>query len=223
MFVGHLGVGLALKSREPKLSLAALFTGVLLLDLLLGAFVLIGLEQVHAPQNYAELHYLAFSFPYSHSLLGSVVWSALAAAVTYVLWAGEPRVRRAASLTMGAAVFSHWICDWIEHPAGMPLASPQSYKLGLGLWNHLGLALGLEVALVALGLAVYLRAASGIGRTGRWGIVALMVLLTTFAVAGQATSTEAPNPTAAAAMWVLQACVLAGIAAWLDRTRRDAS
>ena len=74
MFVGHLGVGLALKKIEPKINLGILFFASLFIDILLGLFILADLEQVMVPNAYSQLHYLHFSFPYSHSLFAVVIW-----------------------------------------------------------------------------------------------------------------------------------------------------
>ena len=49
MFVGHLGVGLALSSRSRRFRLGTLLGAALLLDVLLGIFVLAGMEQVIVP------------------------------------------------------------------------------------------------------------------------------------------------------------------------------
>ena len=223
MFIGHLGVGLALKPAAPKVNLGLLFVAVLLLDFLLGLFVLLGIEQVHIPANYAQRHYLTFTFPYSHSLIGSLVWSALAFLVTkVVLYGNRPGSTRAASV-VALAVFSHFPCDVIEHVPELPLAGATSSKLGLGLWNHLGLALGLEVGLVVIGLIAYWRTAAGLTRTATLGLLALMVVLALIGVGGQALSTAAPSPTAEALTWVLQPCLIGGIAFWLDRQRTVAT
>ena len=42
MFVGHYGIGLALKKVEPKLSLGLLIFGAIMLDFLFGLFLLSG-------------------------------------------------------------------------------------------------------------------------------------------------------------------------------------
>lgn len=73
MFVGHLGVALGLKRAEPRLNLGLLCFATLLLDFLLGLFVLLGIEQVHVPATYAALHYLTFTFPFSHGLLAHLL------------------------------------------------------------------------------------------------------------------------------------------------------
>jgi hypothetical protein len=55
MLIGHLGVGLALKKWDPSLHLCWLLVSVLLLDLLLWVFILIGIEGIHIPLNYEKL------------------------------------------------------------------------------------------------------------------------------------------------------------------------
>src|SRR5262249_10112871 len=58
MFVGHLGAGLAAKRLAPALSLGVLFLAAMLLDAFLWIFVLLGVEAVHVPANFGEVHYL---------------------------------------------------------------------------------------------------------------------------------------------------------------------
>jgi hypothetical protein len=219
VFVGHLGVGLALKKVEPGINLGVLFFATLFLDVLLGFFVLAGFEQVIVPDAYSRLHYLHFIFPYSHSLLAVVVWSLVAFGVTYLGWIGDTHSKIKAAVAISAAVFFHWICDLVEHPPQLPVAGDNSSMLGLGLWNNLAMALTLEIVLVAVGMTLYLRAAKKIGRTGRLGIVVLMILLTTVAFIGQATVTQAPEQNAVAVSMIVQAIVVCGLAAWIDKNR----
>ena len=44
MFIGHYGIGLALKKVEPRLSLGLLIFGAIMLDILFGLFLLSGIE-----------------------------------------------------------------------------------------------------------------------------------------------------------------------------------
>ena len=219
MFVGHLGVGLALKKVEPKINLGVLFFASLFIDILLGFFILAGWEQVMVPDAYSKLHYLHFSFPYSHSLLAVVIWSLILFGAAYLALPGGSRSKVKASMVLSAAVFFHWICDWIEHPPQLPVAGNNSNMLGLGLWNNLGIALALEVVLVTVGTILYLKAAKKIGRTGRWGIVTLMILLTSVAIISQLTVTQAPEQKAFAVSIIVQAIIVFGLATWIDRNR----
>jgi hypothetical protein len=218
MFVGHIGVGLALKKAEPKLNLGAIVFASLLLDVLLGIFILTGLETVIVPEDYAQLHYLYFRFPYSHSFLASLIWSLIALGVTYALCNRETRpAKLVSSLTIAAAVMLHWICDWIEHPPQLPIANSESALLGFGLWNNLPLALTLEVLLVAIGVFLYFKASKRIGRKTRRAVIGFIILLTSVAVIGQATVTQVPEPNALAISILIQALVVSALACWVDR------
>ena len=63
MFVGHLGVGLALSSRSRRFRLGTFLGATLLLDVLLGVFVLAGMEQIVVPPDFATGHFLEFVLP----------------------------------------------------------------------------------------------------------------------------------------------------------------
>ena len=222
MFIGHIGVALALKKLEPRTNLGALVFTSLLLDILLGGFVLAGLELIIVPDNYAQLHYLMFIFPYSHSLVAAIAWSALVFFITYIILKnGDYRYRLKSSLILGGAVFIHWFCDWLEHPAQLPLTGSHSYLLGFGLWQHLELALMLEASLMLLGLVMYLSAAKHIDKKARWILISIMALLTTVAIIGQVTVVEPPRPVDVAISILLQAIVISVITLWLDRKRSD--
>lgn len=220
MFIGHLGVGMALKRVEPKANLGLLFLGSLFLDFMLGIFVLVGLEDVRVPADYAQKHYLTFTFPYSHGLVAAITYSVLAFAIICGAGFRDKVYKIRAALAVGLVVLIHWVCDWLEHPGLLPLAGEGSYHLGLGLWDKLVLALGIEVILVVLGLVLYLRQAREIGRWARWGFSFFMIILTFFAVAGQATATSAPSDIGMAVIWILSPIVLSLLAFWVDRKRQ---
>src|SRR5262245_28014615 len=122
MFAGHLAAGLVLKKVERRLNLGWLFFATLFHDFLLGILVLLGLEQVHIPSNFAQTHYLTFTFPYSHGLAASIFWSLLGFGITYALlprWSSSERKR--AGLAISLVVFSHFILDWMVHIPEIPL------------------------------------------------------------------------------------------------------
>ena len=218
MFVGHIGVGMILRKAAPEINLGVLLLASLLLDMLLGIFVLVGWEQIVVPANYARLHYLNFIFPYSHSLVAAVGWSLVVMGASYGVWRSDPnRIRLRVSVAIAAAVLLHWVCDWLVHPPQLPLAGKGSAVVGAGLWNHLAWALLAEVLLVALGLTLYLRSVSHTSRIRRWGLTGFVCLLTLMAVVGQAMVTQAPQPTAVAVSLLLQTLVVCAVGGWLDR------
>ncbi|MBT6380922.1 MAG: hypothetical protein HOJ89_11975 [Opitutales bacterium] len=95
----------------------------------------------------------------------------------------------------------------------------QFQAIGLGLWDHLGLALALECGLVVIGLWLYLSVAKSIGRKARCAIIGFMGVLTTVAIASQATITEIPDPNALAISMIVQTLIVTAIVFWIDRNR----
>ena len=142
MFIGHLGAGLAMRKFDKKTNLAWFFVSVLFLDLLLWIFILLGIEKVIVPQNFNQLHYLKFIFPYSHSLIGTVAWSILVYVAADVI-----TKRRKTAVLLGLGVFSHFIFDFIVHTPDLTVLGNNSMVVGLGLWNHMYIALSVELIL----------------------------------------------------------------------------
>ncbi|OOZ40193.1 hypothetical protein [Solemya elarraichensis gill symbiont] len=219
MFVGHLGIGLSLKSVEPRINVGVLLFTSLFLDILLGIFVLLGFEQVLVPENYSDIHYLHFSFPYSHSLIAAVFWALIVSVGAYVLLAKELSSKLKVSALLGASVFFHWVCDWVEHAPQLPLFGNGSSLLGLGLWNSLEAALVLEVFLLIMGMALYIRATKNISSKAKLGMVVFMCVLSGVAVVGKMSVTQAPDQLAIGVSMVVQALVVCALAAWIDRPR----
>jgi hypothetical protein len=213
--IGHFAVGLALKKAEPRINLGPLVFAAYLTDLLFGTFVLLGLEQYHVPPDVATKHYLTFTFPYSHGLLATLVWASLAGLIACRLTNGMS-FQRSATWLVVAAVCSHFVLDAVVHIPEIPVIGEDSYKIGLGLWNHLFLGLGLEVVLVAAGLAIYWDCTRARSAVGRFGMPALLISFTALMVATQATMTSAPPPGWLIAGWILLPMVFSGLAFWLD-------
>lgn len=58
-------------------------------------------------------------------------------------------------LIVGLAVFSHWILDLIAHPRDLAIYD-DTWKVGFGLWNYRDPEFALEIALLAVGIFLYL-------------------------------------------------------------------
>lgn len=218
MFAGHLAAGLVLKKMEHRINLGWLFFAALFHDFLLGILILLGLEQIHIPANFAQTHYLTFTFPYSHGLAASVIWSALAFVVTYaVLPRWTSKERRQAGLVIALTMFSHFVLDWFVHIPEMPLLGDNSPKIGLSLWNNLPIALALETALVIFGFVFYLITVKPKTILARYGIAALMILITTLTITGQLFGDTPPPANGAAMSWIFQPFLICGLAYWFDR------
>jgi hypothetical protein len=162
MFVGHLSVALAAKRAAPAVNLGWLMAGVIALDLVWPVFLLLGLEHVRIVPGATAFTPLVFdSYPWSHSLVMSVGWGIVLAAL------GRWRTAVPISGLLVALVVSHWVLDFASHAPDMPLwPGPSSPKFGLGLWNSITWTLIVEGAMWIAGLVVFLR------MPGRWTTVA---------------------------------------------------
>src|SRR5262245_15435981 len=160
MFVGHYGVSFAGKTPAPRVSLAVLFLAVQLLDILFALFVLLGIEKLRIVHGYTHYNPYDLSWmPYSHSLLGALLWSAATALVTLAAARHlRSRDRRIAAGVLGGAVFSHYMLDVPMPTRDLPLGlGPSSPKIGLGLWNHPAAGVALELVVLAAGIGIYMR------------------------------------------------------------------
>jgi hypothetical protein len=213
MFVGHYGPSFLAKRADQTVPLWVLFLAVQLLDVLWGVFVLLGIEKVRIVPGFTETNALDLYFmPYTHSLPGALGW-AVVAGVAYALVARAPR----GGLLVGAAVFSHWPLDLIVHRPDLALWDDAA-KVGLSLWDHRLLTLGLESALVLGCLAGYMMRSRALTRAARYAIPVFVCV----ALAAQAGMAFGPPPSSPAAMAVtalVAYAALAGVIAWLETSR----
>jgi hypothetical protein len=215
MFVGHLGAGLAAKRLAPEVGLGVLFLAAMWLDALLWIFVLLGLESVHFPASVGEARYPTFTFPYSHGLVASLAWSAIA--VVLVRVAGRSL---GAALVVGATVLAHFVLDVLVHVAGLPLLGEASYHLGLGLWRHTGLELAVECGLGGVGWWLYCGTRGSARDARRWVLAAVVAVAALLTVWGALATAPPPVPAAMAVVSLLTIGVLTVLACWLDRETR---
>ena len=158
MFVGHYGVSFAAKRVAPVIPLWALFIAVQLLDVFWAPFILLGIEKARiVPGITASNPFDLYFMPYTHSLLAAVLWSG-GALLVYRLLARQGPSRQAA-FVVAAAVFSHWLLDFLVHRPDLPLYD-NTAKVGLGLWNLPAIAFALEAALLFGGMWLYFGRAS---------------------------------------------------------------
>ncbi len=172
MGIGHLAVGLASKRWAPRASLGWLTLAPIFADLLWSLFILTGIEQSRIVPGITkaiplDLQYIGVS----HSLVAVLAWGALFAGVYFAF---ERDARAAVVLFIG--VFSHFVLDWISHRPDMPIL-PSGPRVGLGLWNHPIPAMLTEVALVAGGLAIYMRSTRARSPSSTYQLIALIVVL----------------------------------------------
>ena len=216
MFVGHYAVSLALKRFEKRASLGILFLAVQFVDILFFPFVLLGIERVNIIPNFTQsTHFELEYMPYTHSLVGSLFW----AAVAYVVFRWLVVKKQSVAMVVALAVFSHWLLDLIVHTPDLPLWTDDSMKLGLGLWNNAAAAYALEAILLVAALWLYLRetrASTSLGKYGMGVFVAVLILINGVNIFG---APPEGGKVALAASAVFAYFLAAAGAFWLDRKR----
>jgi len=232
MFIGHYGVSFVVKAIDRSIPLWILLIAVQLVDVFWGIFVLTGIEKVRivpgiTATNPLDLYYM----PYTHSLVGALVWSGVACGVYWLIVArrenlpvseaATPRLRKEGSflpaLLVGLSVFSHWILDVVVHRPDLPLYD-DTFKMGLGLWNYPAVAFGLEIILLFGGMFLYLRSTRATNAIGKFGMPILgLVLIAAQSVVFFGAPPSSPAATAITALGSY--VVFAAAVFWLERQR----
>jgi hypothetical protein len=212
MFAGHLAVALAAKRATPRVPLAALVAAAFGLDLLWPVLLLLGLEVVRITPGITAFTPLDFvSYPWSHSLLMTLIWAALAGALAARVLASER-----AGVTIAVVVASHWVLDFVTHRPDLPLW-PAGLKVGLGLWNSIPATIVVEGALLAFAITIFLRTSSARDRVGTWAFWGLIGFIGAIWLSGP---WSPPPPGSRAIAFVgLALGLLVLWAHWIDRHR----
>ena len=214
MFVGHYSVSFAASRSGVFLPLWVWFLAVQWLDLVFMTLVLAGVEKVRVTEGFTESNDLDLYFmPFSHGLVGSLVMSVIFAAIVAAVF---PAARKPLGFALVAlASFSHWLLDLLMHTPDLPIYDDDSTKVGLGLWDHAAIALPLELLVLVLGAWIYTRTArfSDRGKALVWGFVGLLGVFQLYAHFGP--TSESPTEFAITAL--VGYIVLAAIAGWVER------
>jgi hypothetical protein len=218
MFIGHYALAFAAKKATPMVSLGSLFLACQFADLLWPTLLVVGVEIVQVDPGNTVVTPLNFvSYPYSHSLVALVGWSALFAVAYRTIRGWHP----AAIATIAALVFSHYVLDVIMHPPDLPITLSGSRRLGFGLWNHPGATLALESLMFIVGATIYMsatRARDGVGRIGLYALIVVLVAIYFAALYGP----PPPSAEAVAAAGHLSWLFVLW-AYWVDRHREAAN
>ena len=214
MFIGHFGVGLAAKKIDKKPSLGTLFMASQFIDLLWPVFLLFGIEKVKIDPGNTALTPLNFIYyPFSHSFFAVLIWSVLFGLVYYFV---KKNLR--SSILVGSLVMSHWFLDLIVHRPDLPLLPWSELKVGLGLWNHVLIAIIVELLIFAIGAYLYLKVTKAANKKGSitlWSLLAFLILVYFMNVFGDPPPSEGPIGYVGLSMWLLVAWGY-----WIDRNRK---
>ena len=175
MFAGHYTSAFVAKRAAPRAPLWILLLAAQLVDVLWVLAILTGIEHARLDASLLSNPLDLYDMPWTHSLLASVAWAAVAfAAARRLLGLGSRE-----ALAVAAVTLSHWFLDLVVHRPDLTIAGGAS-RLGFALWNYPVVAWVLEVVLVAASVRFALPAFADTGqriRCIRLGVV-LVVLQT---------------------------------------------
>ena len=213
MFIGHFAPALVAAARPRAAGLGTLFVAAQLVDIGFALLLIPGIEAMRivpgiAAMNPMDLHHM----PYTHSLLGTLVWAIL---FGVIVWLATKR--KAAAIGAALVVVSHWFIDLPVHIPDLTLYGTPP-KLGFGLWNHPMIAMPLEGLLIGGALLYYARLTEAPGGNRRlWLLAGLLVLVQAIDWFGPK---EPAYSLAVPATMLFAYALLAGTAAWAGANRR---
>jgi hypothetical protein len=212
MFIGHLAVALGARRVEPQVPLAATVAAAFALDLVWPVLLLLGVEVVRVSPGDTAFTGLSFeSYPWTHSLVMVLAWSAIGFVLGKRLF-GTAR----AGAVIGVLVLSHWVLDWMTHRPDLPLW-PDGPKTGLGLWNSIPGTIAVEAGLLLVGVWMYKSASEAADRTGTLAFTAFLALTTLLWVSQP--WAPVPESTSAVAWGAMALWLLPPWAMWIERHR----
>lgn len=172
MFIGHFAVGFASKKLSKSLPLPLAFIAVQFLDFIWPIFVLLGIETVRIEEGITKLVPFDFTYyPYSHSLMMTIVWSLLFGFVYFMV-----TKNRQNSIILGLLVSSHWLLDLIVHRPDLPISPFSDYKVGLGMWNNPLLEIITEFGIFLVGVYFYYSIAKPRRKLSFWSLVVVLLI-----------------------------------------------
>jgi hypothetical protein len=207
---------MAIGRAERRVNLGALVFAAMFLDFVLWLLILLGWESVTILANFNTTHQPEFVFPYSHGLLASIGWSALAGTATFLWYPRLNHVKLRAAAFVSAAVFSHWLLDALVHAPELPVAGAGSAKVGLWLWQNMPVALAVEAFIALAGLYLFVSGA-GLSRAKKLWLSVLSLLIIGFTVVGMTVAPPPPSVVAMAASSLVTIVFVGALAGWLGR------
>lgn len=211
MFIGHWVPALAAAAFTPRApKLGVLFIAAQLVDWAFFIFVMLGVEDMRITPGISAMNPMdLYHMPYTHSLLGTAVWSIGFAALIYV-W----RRDLVSAVIAATVVLSHWLLDLLVHVPDMTIAGGGE-RLGFGLWNYPAIEMPLELALTCGAFALYMSRTTG-PRMPALLLAAVLLVL-------QMVNWFGPPPEAVDAAFLLTGLAAFGVAAllawWVGETR----
>ncbi len=177
MFVGHYAAAFALKGKEKTASLAMLFIATQFVDILFFPLAVAGVENLKFVEGFTAVNDFNMDhYPYTHGLLGTVVWALIFYCLYYLFYAKKQTNRKTIAIVMALGVLSHWFADLIVHTPDLPLICGEP-KFGFGLWHSKEMTFGIEGLLLVLSWYYYMIKTQSNSKKGKYLSLAFVIFL----------------------------------------------
>jgi hypothetical protein len=215
MLIGHFGLSFAAKKAAPRVSLGILFIATQFVDILWPFLLVSHIEKVAFTPGYTKMNAFEFLYyPYTHSLLMGIVWGAVLG-IIYWLFKRDT----GGAIVVGLCVLSHWFLDLVVHVADLPLTPFGEYKMGLGLWNHVAIALIIETMIFLTGTYIYATFTKAKNKAGKWAFWTLVILLLVFNFSNAFVSKPPDSIMILFVSSIILMGLLISLSYWVDRNR----
>jgi len=157
MFIGHWAAAFAAGAISPKApKLGTLFVAAQLVDWGFFTLAMFGAEKMRLSPGATAMNPMdLFYMPYTHSLLGTLIWAAVFAIIVLIM-----QRNLISGILAGLVVLSHWFIDLLVHRPDLTIAGGETHY-GLGLWYYPLVAIPLELALTLGAFVWYVRRTRG--------------------------------------------------------------
>jgi membrane-bound metal-dependent hydrolase YbcI (DUF457 family) len=217
MFIGHFAPALVAATHPRAPGLGTLFVAGQLIDWGFFALVMADVEHLRIVPGTSVMNPMdLYHMPYTHSLLGALLWGTLLAGLLW-LWKRD----QVTALIGGLVVVSHWFLDLLVHVPDLTLFGAPP-RMGLGLWNQPAIAMPLELGLTFGALLFYMMRTRTVKSTARMAVGTLALLLMTVQVVNWFGPEPNGSPLQLAVTALAAFSLLTLLAAWTGSTRRPA-
>ncbi len=157
MFIGHWAASFAAGAVSPRApKLGTLFLSAQLIDWGFFTLAIFGVEKLRIVPGATVMNPMdLYHMPYTHSLLGTMIWAAAAALIVLIVSRNF-----VGSVIAGAVVASHWFLDLLVHRPDLTL-NGNPPKMGFGLWNYPAIEIPLEIGITVAAFLWYVRRTKG--------------------------------------------------------------
>jgi hypothetical protein len=173
MFIGHFGAGFAGKKFEKSASLGTYFMAAQWIDLIWPILLLFGIEKAEIKPGVTAVTPLDFTYyPFTHSLLGVIIWAVLFGMVYFLI-----KRKSRTAIILGLLVLSHWFLDLLVHIPDLPIFPGYNLKVGFGLWNSFAATVILEGLIFSFGAYLYYKVTKAKNKIGTYSLIGLILFL----------------------------------------------